>query len=230
MIRQIQFRIIPPIDTTTVDYVSVDYQSIAGRKEQSLPILASFIEEIDRQVTSEIMSAAQKELEVYPLVPENVMHNDRVIAYVRNMTSPIFGVVAGTLGLTSWVGFLFYAICSMAVSALIFSLVAGGRPTRYFKPAWSIWTAQVVTGISSYMLTWTLFYGLVHGESSSFSSFRESPVETDVYSVRLMTMVSYSQLISARNLGSQSRVRSQAAKIGRHFRPAPVIQGASQRK
>lgn len=104
-----------------------------------------------------------REDDIYPLVPENVLHNDRVLAYVRNMTSPIFGVVAGTLGLTSWAGFLFYALSSLLVSALVFGLLAHGRPREFVKPAWTLGTAHVLSGISSYMLTWTLFYGLVHG-------------------------------------------------------------------
>lgn len=114
------------------------------------------------------MSAAQLEQDIDPLVPENVLHNEKLIAFVRNMTSPIFGVVAGTLGLTSYSGFLFYALSSLYVSGLMVVVLTRGRPENYVRPAWSIWGSQIVTGISSYMLTWTLFYGLVHGTFTSY--------------------------------------------------------------
>lgn len=109
------------------------------------------------------MNKLKNDLE--PVVPENVVHNQKTIAWVRNMTSPVFGVVAGTLGLTSWLGFAFYALATLTVTLLIYVVLAEGRPASYVRPAWSIWDSQSIAGITSYMLTWTLFYGLVHGMS-----------------------------------------------------------------
>lgn len=98
-----------------------------------------------------------------PLVPANVAHNDRIIAYVRNMTSPMLGVVAGTLGLRSWHGFLFYLLASGSVSTLLVVLLMQARPGRYVRPSYTPWTEGLLPGVTSYMLAWTLFYGLVHG-------------------------------------------------------------------
>lgn len=101
--------------------------------------------------------------DVDPLVPANVAHNDRTIAYVRNMTSPMLGVVAGTLGLRSWHGFLFYLLASGSVSTLLVVLLMQARPGRYVRPSYTPWTEGLLPGVTSYMLAWTLFYGLVHG-------------------------------------------------------------------
>lgn len=32
---------------------------------------------------------------------------------------------------------------------------------RYFRGAWEFWSGGLVEGLSGFVLTWTLFYGLV---------------------------------------------------------------------
>lgn len=57
----------------------------------------------------------------------------------------------------------------MFVSGLVWALLAEGKPGRYFGTdgagdggkGWRLWTEEVVGGLSSFVLTWTLFYGLV---------------------------------------------------------------------
>ncbi len=104
-------------------------------------------------------------------------------------------MAAGILGLEAYTGFLFYLLGTCLVSALIWGLLAQGRPGRYFgtgpssSPSsslsssnkmgsdggaqgsnegevgegatWRLWTEEVIGGLSSFVLTWTLFYGLV---------------------------------------------------------------------
>ena len=138
----------------------------------------------------------------------------QVLSRLRSLTSSLFGVAAGVLGLEAYIGFLFYLVGTSLVSGLIWALLAQGRPGRYFgngPPSltsfsslndssalsssaapgfgrgkdsseqgdahddreeeeeddvsdganWRLWTEDVVTGLSSFVLTWTLFYGLV---------------------------------------------------------------------
>jgi hypothetical protein len=74
----------------------------------------------------------------------------------------LFGVVAGTLGLESYPGFAFYLVGTAIVSSLIFFFRAEADAKRYFySPFGDLWSGDVVTGLMSFVLTWTLFYGLV---------------------------------------------------------------------
>ncbi|ORY87726.1 Rab5-interacting protein-domain-containing protein [Protomyces lactucae-debilis] len=121
------------------------------------------------------MSTQQLKQDYLPIVPENLLHNTQNVAFVRNMTAPILGLVAGVLGLTGFTGFALFLAGSIAVSLCIYALrmpeVADaktisrhGRATRYLGDPWSLWLGVVSGsgGLPTYLLTWTLFYGLVH--------------------------------------------------------------------
>ncbi|KAK9451086.1 Rab5-interacting protein-domain-containing protein [Limtongia smithiae] len=96
-----------------------------------------------------------------PLSSESVTANTKAVYYIRSVTSTVFGIAAGILGLESYVGFLFYFAGTTTVSLLIFLLLAKGRPSEYFTSANYVWTGNAMTGLSSFVLTWTLFYGLI---------------------------------------------------------------------
>ena len=86
----------------------------------------------------------------------------QVISNIRSLTASLFGVAAGTLGLESYAGFIFYLLASLVVSVMIFALKTDGKPGAYFyKPLGDLWLGDVFGGLSGFVLTWTLFYGLV---------------------------------------------------------------------
>ena len=86
----------------------------------------------------------------------------QVISNIRSLTASLFGVAAGTLGLESYAGFIFYLVASLVVSALLFALKTEGKPSAYFySPLGDLWLGDVFGGLSGFVLTWTLFYGLV---------------------------------------------------------------------
>jgi hypothetical protein len=86
----------------------------------------------------------------------------QVISNIRNLTASLFGVAAGTLGLESYPGFIFYLAGTLLVSILLFALKADGKPGAYFyRPLGDMWLGEVFGGLSGFVLTWTLFYGLV---------------------------------------------------------------------
>lgn len=123
------------------------------------------------------------ELAIHPISPDSVQHNTRVrrnpfvlffpcssanvcsiqvVSNIRNITASLFGVIAGTLGLESYPGFAFYLTGTLLVSALLFVFRAQGDAKRYFySPIGDLWAGDVVSGLMSFVLTWTLFYGLV---------------------------------------------------------------------
>ncbi|KAF2270381.1 hypothetical protein CC78DRAFT_557232 [Lojkania enalia] len=104
----------------------------------------------------------ERELAINPIVQTSVQHNTQVVSNIRNLTASLFGVAAGTLGLESYPGFIFYLIGTFIVSGLVFVFRAEGKPSEYFhRPLGDLWGGDVFSGLSSFVLTWTLFYGLV---------------------------------------------------------------------
>jgi len=55
---------------------------------------------------------------IYPLVPEAVQHNNRILSQTHSLTAFLLGLSAGILGLQSTSGFSFYLIGTVFVSAL----------------------------------------------------------------------------------------------------------------
>jgi ER membrane protein complex subunit 6 len=86
-------------------------------------------------------------------------------------------VSAGILGLESYYGFIFYLIMSIITTLLFYAFrvapesigqasttgkAAGPLDTsRYFRGAVEFWTGGLFGSLAGFILTWTLFYGLV---------------------------------------------------------------------
>lgn len=84
------------------------------------------------------------------------------IQHVRNVSSLAIGIGAGILHLESYYGFLFFAIASTVVSVLLYTVSSKGNPGFYFiKPVKQLFWDDIFTGMSSFVLMWTLFYELV---------------------------------------------------------------------
>lgn len=104
----------------------------------------------------------ERELALNPIVQESVQHNARTVSNIRSLTASLFGVAAGTLGLESYPGFLFYLIGTGLVLVLILALRVNGKQDAYFyKPVSDLWIGDMFGGLMSFVLTWTLFYGIV---------------------------------------------------------------------
>ena len=109
----------------------------------------------DPDITSDIYTT----LSVFPVTDP---FSPQVVSNIRSLTASLFGVAAGTLGLESYAGFIFYLLASLIVSVMIFALKTDGKPGAYFyKPLGDLWLGDVFGGLSGFVLTWTLFYGLV---------------------------------------------------------------------
>ncbi|KAL7273609.1 hypothetical protein RUND412_003513 [Rhizina undulata] len=105
----------------------------------------------------------ERELLVNPVVPENLVHNTKTLSDIRNLTASIFGIAAGILGLESYTGFIFYLLGTLLVSLLMVVFLTGNKPSSYFQSSKDVWTIEAFGGssLSSFILTWTLFFGLV---------------------------------------------------------------------
>lgn len=110
---------------------------------------------------------SERELQINPLVPESIQHNTKTLQQLNNLVASLIGIGAGILGLESYPGFLFYAVFTLLTSALVYLLrVQGGDAKQsglgaYFVSGWTLWTGGLVDGLSGFILTWTLVYGLV---------------------------------------------------------------------
>jgi len=77
--------------------------------------------------------------------------------------------------LESYSGFIFYVVFSLFTTALIYGLrvlpaapakvggqgAATGSTDWAFASAFGFWTSGLVDGMSGFVLTWTLVYGLI---------------------------------------------------------------------
>ncbi|KND02308.1 uncharacterized protein SPPG_02783 [Spizellomyces punctatus DAOM BR117] len=94
--------------------------------------------------------------------PVALRNNAGVLQYARSSLAFISGAAAGILGLEGWLhGFLFYVASSLVLS-LILWLKTGFNPKRYFPTPDMLWVHEVAGNAFSYLLFWTLAYGLVH--------------------------------------------------------------------
>ena len=85
----------------------------------------------------------------------------QTVSNIRALTASLFGVAAGTLGLESYPGFIFYMLGTTLVSLLIYFLKTDGDAGKFFySPRKDLWVGDMFGGVMSFVLTWTLFYGL----------------------------------------------------------------------
>lgn len=96
----------------------------------------------------------------------------QALTQLRNLTASLFGIGAGILGLESYPGFLFYLLFSLLTTGMIYVFRVRGNGSKggergygdvetFFRSGWELWAAGLVDGLSGFVLTWTLAYGLV---------------------------------------------------------------------
>jgi len=118
--------------------------------------------------------STEVEFQISPLVPESIQHNSKTLYNLQSLTATIFGVSAGILGLESYSGFLYYLIFSLLTSFLLYAVrvapSSGGTKhgssgplstSLYFRTPFEFWAGGLLNGLAGFVLTWTLFYGLV---------------------------------------------------------------------
>ncbi|KAK3954877.1 Rab5-interacting protein-domain-containing protein [Pseudoneurospora amorphoporcata] len=129
---------------------------------------------------------SEKDYQISPIVQESVMHNTKSLQNLQSLSASLFGISAGILGLESYSGFLFYIFFSLLTSLLMYmirvvapfssaapkeykenkgtgnGLGSGvGGVNKYFRGGFEFWAGGIMNGFAGFVLTWTLFYGLV---------------------------------------------------------------------
>ncbi|KZV85993.1 hypothetical protein EXIGLDRAFT_653585 [Exidia glandulosa HHB12029] len=95
------------------------------------------------------------------LYAANVLHNTSVQS-VKFYAACFAGAVAGTLGLETWRGFAVFALASAFGAAIVVAVNCKGRPKAYFQGGAFELANPGQDNLMSFILMWTLFYGIVH--------------------------------------------------------------------
>ena len=98
---------------------------------------------------------------VMPINSRNVMHNTKSLNFSRTSLSVLAGGVAGILGLTSFLGILFYFLAS-GILGVYYMINDTRNDSLYFMNKQQLITAFVFENLFTYILMWTLMYGCVH--------------------------------------------------------------------
>lgn len=95
----------------------------------------------------------------------------QTLSNLHSLTASLFGVTAGIIGLESYAGFILYVVLSIVTTTLFYFIqvapdsLAEGKAVfdtrRFFRGSMDFWTGGIFSGLSGFVLTWTLFYGLV---------------------------------------------------------------------
>ena len=90
-----------------------------------------------------------------------IRYNHTTLEYCGISMSALAGCTAGFLGLRSHFGFIFY-ITSMLIFWLLLLAEVGPSWDKYFRSRLAILTESVTSGLFTYVLFWTLLYGMIH--------------------------------------------------------------------
>ncbi|PVV01115.1 hypothetical protein BB560_003400 [Smittium megazygosporum] len=106
------------------------------------------------------MSTDKIDYEFYePMVNKNKL----LLSNIQTLTIWATGAAAGILGLTGWSGFIFFVFAWLFISSAVFFLNAKAKPHDFFKSGITeIYLSSAASSLLTYILVWTLFYGLVN--------------------------------------------------------------------
>lgn len=90
-----------------------------------------------------------------------VRFNENSLEQCRTSVSAVAGCVAGILGLTSYKGFLFYAMSMILLSLLIYFRIRN-EYRLFFNNSRHIFINGFLNGLLTFVLFWTFVYGMVH--------------------------------------------------------------------
>ncbi|CAE6497159.1 unnamed protein product [Rhizoctonia solani] len=113
------------------------------------------------------------ELRAQRIFPQNAQHNALVLSNIKFVSSCFAGAVAGVLGLQNFYGFLLFALSLLTTGGVVVGLNMKSAPIkRYAAGGWPDLLNPGQENIFSFVLMWTLFYGIVHGGIAATAWFK----------------------------------------------------------
>ncbi|KAG8753014.1 hypothetical protein FRC12_011703 [Ceratobasidium sp. 428] len=111
------------------------------------------------------------ELKAQRIFPQNAQHNALVLSNIKFVSSCFVGAVAGILGLQNFYGFLLFGVSLFVTAGAVAGLkLKGARVENYVAGGWVDMINPGQENIFSFVLLWTLFYGIVHDHVSNDTS------------------------------------------------------------
>lgn len=95
------------------------------------------------------------------IYPPNVQVNSSLIT-VKFISACFAGAAAGILGLTNWLGFGLFLLSILFTASSINLINCTEKPYKYVRGGWSEILNPGQDNMFTFVLMWTLFYGIVH--------------------------------------------------------------------
>jgi hypothetical protein len=98
------------------------------------------------------------------VLPEKVAANADSLSTLKTITSLCCGAAAGILGLTGWLGALFFIVHSVSVAFGMQLLACGGRPEVFFADGTKQFRGlgQLMSGTMTFIVAWTVVYDSIY--------------------------------------------------------------------
>lgn len=97
------------------------------------------------------------------LNPAAFMNNMKEVSNIRAYMTIILGCIIGIMGVSGYIGFVYYIITNILLSIIIIQFKFHSKLGNYIPMTF---VSFIISGISdtflSFVLFWTLLYGLVH--------------------------------------------------------------------
>ena len=89
----------------------------------------------------------------------NVIENSSLTS-VKFISACFAGAAAGILGLENWLGFALFLSSTLVTSACIYVINCQGKPSKFFQGGITELVNPGQDNAFTFVLVWTLFYGL----------------------------------------------------------------------
>uniref|UniRef100_A0A7S3UMX8 ER membrane protein complex subunit 6 n=1 Tax=Oxyrrhis marina TaxID=2969 RepID=A0A7S3UMX8_OXYMA len=96
------------------------------------------------------------------LLPSNLQHNNKQLTLVRSWSAIVAGVVSGMMGVEGLSGVLAFVLANFLMSFLVFFFALGGDPKKYFYKPRDLFMGQFMSGLQSFVLSWTIAYDYLY--------------------------------------------------------------------
>jgi len=107
------------------------------------------------------MASTPQDDAVQRLYPPNVQYNGSKVYTTKFLSSCFAGAAAGILGLEKWLGFALFAV-SLLITSICLYFQCNGKPARFIPGGWTELVNPGQDNIFSFVLVWTLFFGIIH--------------------------------------------------------------------
>ena len=108
------------------------------------------------------MASPNQDKAAQTLYPPHVIQNVTTLFNIKYLSSCFAGAVAGVLGLENWAGFTLFALTTLITSALLYLVKCRAAPQKYVHGGLFPLVNPGADNIFSFILVWTLFYGMHH--------------------------------------------------------------------